>query len=343
MTAGEVTKEEQELLKILGGFTVQTQKTIVKKKEDRPRVIVLGGPTACGKTALSLSLAKKLGGEILSADSMQVYRGMDIGTAKATVQEQQEIPHYMIDVRDVNNPLTVVDFYHTAKLHLYSILARNRVPIIVGGSGFYVHTLLYGPPKGPPPNLDLRKNLEAELDEMGANALYARLQKLDAAYAQTITCHDRQKIVRGLEIIALSGSPVSEFGDTTSNTVDYDFRCWFLYRPRQQLYQRSNERCEAMLDQGFIEEVRRLKEQGLLENRSAAQAIGYRQALEYLDSPQTVADKEIFLHKFQQATRQYIKRQFTWFAKEDLFNWLDLDCQGTEEAINIIAEDFLAR
>lgn len=337
-------EQKQELIDLFGSLNVQTQKVQeCKEQEGSSHVLIISGPTASGKTSLSLKIAQKLCGEIISADSMQVYRGMDIGTAKATEEECRNIPHHMIDIRDINAPLTVVDFYYEAKKAIQSALARGRVPIVVGGSGFYIHSLIYGPPEGPPSDLDLRKSLEQEANELGTAALYNRLVKLDPQYATSITSNDKQKIVRGLEIIALTGSPVSDFAWKRGHPLDYNFHCWFLNRPREILYERVEKRCEEMLERGLIDEVQSLLEKGLLENRSAAQAIGYRQVLDFLDSDRSECAYHELEVKFKQATRHYVKRQLTWFGKEPLFQWLDMEERDEQEAAELIADEYLIR
>lgn len=319
----------------------QEQKVKQEEDEKRRRMIVLSGPTGCGKTELSLMLAEELDGEIVSADSMQVYKGMDIGTAKATLEERSRVPHHMIDVREVTDPFNVVDFYYEAQTAIEKVISNDRVPIIVGGSGFYLRTLLYGPPAGPPSVPTLRAQLEEQMDEFGANYMYERLAERDPTYASSITPHDRQKIIRGLEIITLTGEPVSSnsWRSRPPNMEGY-LRCWFLYRPREVLYKRVEERCDQMIEEGFIEEVERLVEMGIKENRTVAHSIGYRQCLEYLDSDRTEADFKHFLETFKTASRHYVKRQFTWFRREPLFRWLNADVHDPEVLVDMMAHDF---
>jgi tRNA dimethylallyltransferase len=307
----------------------------------KKRILVIAGPTASGKTKLSLSLAQALGGEILSADSAQVYREMDIGTAKASPEERAMIAHHLIDICDLNEPFNVAGFYQSAQLAFKEIVARENVPIVVGGSGFYIHSLLYGPPHGPPSTPEVREQLEKQMEELGPEVLYERLQMLDPEYAATISEYDRHKIIRSLEIMAISERRVSDFpkpGQLLSE--EWDFRCWFIYYPRERLYSRIEIRCDEMIRKGFLEEVRYLEKKGLRNNPSASQAIGYRQALEYLDSPQTEQDLQTFIAKFKQASRHYAKRQFTWFRKEPLFRWLDCDAHPPERLKEIILQDF---
>jgi tRNA dimethylallyltransferase len=313
----------------------------VSQEKKKKRVLLIAGPTASGKTSLSLALAGVLGGEIVSADSMQVYRGMDVGTAKPSPEERALIAHHLIDIRGIDEPFNVAEFYQATQQTLREILGRENVPIIVGGSGFYIHTLLYGPPAGPPSNPEVRDQLDRQLREMGSEVLYERLQLLDPEYAATLSDQDRHKIVRALEIIALSEKKVSDFPKADGLLEqEYDFRCWFIYYSRESLYARIEQRCEAMLRQGFLQEVESLDGQGLRLNSSAAQAIGYRQALLFLDSPRTQADYETFVASFKQATRQYAKRQFTWFRKEPQFRWLCMEEHSNEKILELILQDF---
>jgi len=307
----------------------------------KKRILVIAGPTAAGKTKLSLSLAQAIGGEIISADSAQVYRGMDIGTAKATPEERSLITHHLIDVCDLPTLYNVAEFYKAAQSAFKDIAARENVPIVVGGSGFYIHSLLYGPPHGPPSSPEVRQQLEKQMKELGPEVLYERLQMLDSEYAATISEYDRHKIIRSLEIMAIAERRVSDFPKPGKlQEQEWDFRCWFIYYPRERLYSRIEIRCEEMVRKGFLQEVRDLEKKGLRSNLSASQAIGYRQALEYLDSPQTEEDLQNFIAKFKKASRHYAKRQFTWFRKEPLFRWLDCDAHSHEQLKEIILQDF---
>lgn len=342
MASSEATIEKKEIERIVLGFTIEAQKQITANlQKPKKKVIVLAGPTACGKSALAMSFAEHYGGEIISADSMQVYRGMDIGTAKATKEDRDRVGHHLVDIRDVTDPFNVVDFYYEARHCCQQILGRENTPLIVGGSGFYLHSLLYGPPSGPPSVPELRKALEDEIERLGSEALYERLKELDPQYANTITKNDKQKIVRALEIVTLTGKKVSKLSWTgRRKPQNYDFRCWFLHRPREHLYHRIEKRCDHMIAHGFLEEVARLDQMGIRSNTSAAQAIGYRQALEFLDSKRTEADYKHFVESFKQASRNYAKRQFTWFKKEPLFRWLDLELHDPEVAIEMIRQDY---
>jgi tRNA dimethylallyltransferase len=305
------------------------------------RVIVLAGPTGIGKTALSLQLARMLGGEIVSADAIQVYRGMDIGTAKVSHADRDRIPHHLIDICDVTEPFNVYDFCSQAKAAIEDIIARKNVPIIVGGTGFYIHSLIYGPPSGPPSDPDIRKQLEEEMNRLGNDFLYDKLQAFDPEYAITITSNDRHKIIRGLEIIELSGKRVSDFSwKARQPSPLYDFRCWFLDMPRNLLYERLSRRCDEMLEAGLLDEVVYLDREGLRQNTTASQAIGYRQTLEFLDTGRTPEDYQRYVEKFKQASRHLAKRQFTWFRKEPHFRWVDMLGISRDDLSDLIASDY---
>lgn len=341
----ETTCIEEQIERIFAGFAVEAKKQIPENlQKPKKRAIILAGPTGCGKSAFALSLAQAMGGEIISADSMQVYRGMDIGTAKPTLEERALIPHHLIDIRDITDSFNVVDFYFEARQSCQLVTGRDNAPIFAGGSGFYIHSLLYGPPSGPPSVPELRKTLEEEIEKLGSEVLFERLRQLDPHYAATITKHDKQKIVRALEIMTLTGKKVSKLSwKTRHKPQNYDFRCWFLYRPKEHLYRRIEKRCEKMLQEGFLDEVIALSKAGLKQNPSASQAIGYRQALDFLETEQTPEDYKRFVEQFKQASRNYAKRQFTWFRREPMFRWLDLDLHDPEVAIDMIRQDFETR
>lgn len=344
MIGGGVSLETEEVKRIILNFALEVQKQIPSSfQRKKKRIIVLAGPTCCGKSKMAMELAQSMDGEIISADSMQVYRGMDIGTAKATMEERLLVPHHLLDIRDIDESFNVVDFYYEARQACQQILDRGNVPIVAGGSGFYLHALLYGPPSGPPSVPEVRQSLEEEMEQLGSEALYSRLVQLDPQYAKSITKNDKQKIVRALEIILLTNKKVSKMSwKGRRKPQNFDFHCWFLHRPKDKLYERIDKRCDAMLKEGFLEEVIRLEKLGLRANSSASQAIGYRQALDYLLTEQKEADYDNFVKLFKQATRHYAKRQFTWFRKEPLFRWLDVDLHDHEVAFDIIQKDYEA-
>lgn len=322
-------------------FLVRPQKDPIPLKSHKKKVIVISGPTCVGKTDLSLHIAQTVGGEIVSADSMQVYEGMDIGTAKASKEERQKVAHHLIDCREMEDSFNVVDFYYEATQAIEAIHSRDHVPIVVGGTGFYIHALLYGPPAGPPSVSSVRERIEDEMDKLGSLAMYEKLKEIDPDYAMTISEGDRHKIVRGLEIISLTNKKVSFFfRPSIEVSSPFDFRCWFLYYPKEILYPRIEKRCDEMIERGFVKEVERLLEKGLEKNLSACQAIGYRQCIEFLHTRRTPEDFQKFVNSFKQASKRYAKRQFTWFRKEPLFRWLNLNMITRDNALELIIQDF---
>ncbi len=334
--------ETKTLDRVFENVAMNVQEKLLSHEEfGSKKIIVLSGPTGSGKTAISLELADRLGAEIISADSMQVYRGMDIGTAKATKEEQERVPHHLIDIRDISEPLNVKEYYNEAMQAARDILLRGKTPIVVGGTGFYIHAFLYGPPQGPGCDPAIREMLKAEEERYGIDLLYDKLAKFDPEYAKTISPNDRHKILRALEIIEISGKKVSSFEWKSKKMQSFfDFRNWFLFWPREILYKRLEKRCDEMLKYGLLEEVVRLDRQGIRKNYTASQAIGYRQTLDFLDSAQTAKDYDDYVTNLKTASRHLAKRQFTWFRKEASFEWLNLEELSTEEVVEIILHDF---
>lgn len=339
---GDIELEKEGAKRLVQGFVIEAQKQIVTSLQTpRKPVVVLAGPTAVGKSDFSLVLAKHIGGEIVSADSMQIYKGMDIGTAKIPLHRRQNIPHHMLDIREIQESFSVVDFYYEIGHCLRTIHDKGAIPIVVGGSGFYLHSLIYGPPMGPPSVAEVRESIENELEKWGVSEMYQRLIRFDPEYARTITKNDKQKIVRALEIIEVTGKKVSKLAwRTRKKPRTYDFHCWFLHRPKEILYARIDKRCEQMVACGLLEEVAELKEKGIEQNSSASQAIGYRQALDYLAGSRSNEEYENFLISIKQSSRRYAKRQLTWFRKEELlFRWIDLELCDPELMIDIICRE----
>ncbi len=331
--------------RVLQEFAMSVQEKLERNLiGKRIRVIVIAGPTGVGKTDLSLDLARLLPGQIVSADSMQVYRGMDIGTAKVSKEIRDEIPHHLIDVCDIWEPFNVRNFFDEAVDAIVEIARGNYAPIVVGGTGFYLHTLMYGPPHGPPSDAALRQMIEQEEEKFGCEFLYQKLSTFDPEYAQTITARDRHKIVRALEIIEISGQRVSEFTwKDRPKLPGFDFRNWFLYKPREILYPILHDRCDKMIHEGLLNEVLELDKIGIRSNSSASASVGYRQTLEFLDTAKTCEDFEEYLNKFKIASRHLAKRQFTWFKKEPDFAWIDLSQAPKEDIVKMIADDFMSR
>ncbi|ANH78709.1 tRNA (adenosine(37)-N6)-dimethylallyltransferase MiaA [Candidatus Chlamydia sanziniae] len=306
-------------------------------------VILLAGPTGSGKTEISLLLAPMVDGEIISVDSTQVYRGMDIGTAKVSWEARQAVPHYLIDICHVQEPFNVVDFYYEATQACQNILSRNKVPILVGGSGFYFHTFLSGPPEGPAADHQIRSQLEAQVEKHGLTFLYDELTLRDPDYAQTITRNDKNKIIRGLEIIQLSGKKVSEHSWSVAPKVstEYCYRAWFLSPSKELLQHNIQSRCETMLKTGLLDEVKNLLFQGIRENSSAAKAIGYREWIEFIDKGEPEEFYSLVKQRFMSNSWQYTKKQRTWFKRYPIFRELPLTNLSAEAIAEKIAEDYL--
>lgn len=284
------------------------------------QAVILTGPTACGKSALALDLAERIGGEIVALDSMTVYRGMDIGTAKPSRADRARAPHRLIDILDPWESLTVALWLEKAEAACADITARGKVPIFVGGTPFYLKALLHGLFDGPPGDPGLRAKLEAEAAQEGNVAIHARLALVDPKTAARLHPNDVRRVVRALEVHALTGKPISDWQqtwDTPAFASDPQaappaarIPAVRLDLPREALYDRINRRVLQMLDAGFLDEVRALRELPHPLSREARQALGYRELLRYLE---TGGDWAETVNLIQTHTRQFAKRQLTWF------------------------------
>jgi tRNA dimethylallyltransferase len=282
-----------------------------------PRVIAVVGPTACGKTALSLALAHELDGEVVNADSMQLYRGMDIGTAKLTHAEREGIPHHVLDVWDVTATASVAEYQRMARRAVADIAARGRVPVLVGGSGLYVRAVLeeFAFPGTDPA---IRARLESELTMAGAASLHARLRDVDRAAAERILPSNGRRIVRALEVIEMTGGPFP--AALPAPTPVYPVVQIGVDRDSGDLDQRIAERVERMWDAGLLNEVRNLERMGLRAGRTASRALGYQQALAELDGVLAPAQARA---ETTRATRRFVRRQRSWFRRDPRIVWLD--------------------
>jgi tRNA dimethylallyltransferase len=281
------------------------------------RVIAVVGPTAAGKSGLAVALAQALDGEVINADSMQVYRGMDIGTAKLTRAERGGVPHHLLDLWDVRQPANVADYQRLARATIADLTARGRVPILAGGSGLYVRAALEDL-TFPGTDPDIRARLEAELADRGAAALHTRLAAADPAAAAAILPSNGRRIVRALEVIELTGRPF------TATLPDYaasvPARQLGLRLPREELDRRIEQRVDQMWAAGFEDEVRRLEQAGLRDGRTASRALGYQQLLRYLAGDWTLDQAR---DETVRATRRFARRQESWFRRDPRITWLD--------------------
>lgn len=286
--------------------------------KQKKKLIVLTGPTAAGKSELSVQLAKRIGGEIISADSMQVYRGMDIGSAKITRQEMQGVPHHLIDVLDPSEPFDVVRFQSLARDAMRQIRERGHIPILVGGTGFYIQAVLY--------DVDFTRQEEdcgyrKELAKSDPALLHRMLEEADPEAARQIHPNNIKRTIRALEYFRETGRRISEHNEAErAKESPYRFAYFVLYEDREILYDRINRRVDRMMEQGLEDEVRRLKAAGMTRDMVSMKGIGYAEMLQYLDGE---IDLEEALRLIRRNTRHFAKRQLTWFRRERDVTWID--------------------
>ena len=300
------------------------------------KVIVICGPTASGKTALSIELANKINGEIVSADSMQIYKEMNVGTAKPSKEEIQGIKHYLIDCVEPTRRYSVSDFKNDAIKAIEKILEDRKNPIVVGGTGLYVNSLIYGIDY-PEINTDFeyRKKLEERAEREGLEKLYEEAYKIDEEAMKSISHNDKKRILRVLEIFKETGKTKTQVEiESKKNGIKYDYRVFAIDMPRDVLYERINKRVDLMLENGLIEEVKNIYEKYGKELITSIQAIGYKEVIEYLEGRYS---KEEMIEKIKMETRRYAKRQITWFKKIDNIIWLD-SAKGIKENVDTIIE-----
>ena len=284
--------------------------------------IVLAGPTGVGKTALSLVLAHRIGAEIISADSRQIYRGLDIGTAKPTAAERLQIPHHFIDERNADEPWSAGAFAHEVYARIEQIVARGRVPLVVGGSTLYLESLVHGLADLPPADLQLRAALNQRAETpAGADTLYQELARIDPRGAATLDPTKTQRLVRALVGYYSTGMPWWSYFDE-SPSLPYSFRVIVLNRPRAVLYARINARVEAMLEAGLVEEDQRLFAEGIPVDRPPLSTIGYKEPMAYLRGE---ISYERMVELLKRNTRRYAKRQLTWFRRRSDHEWIDIE------------------
>ncbi|KAK3134638.1 hypothetical protein QOZ80_6AG0551620 [Eleusine coracana subsp. coracana] len=316
-------------------------------KVKKNTVIVISGPTASGKSKLAFEVAKRLGGEIISADSVQIYRGLDIGSAKPSAQEMSMVPHHLIDILDASHDYSAGMFFHDARRATDDVLHRGRVPVVAGGTGLYLRWYIYGKPNVPQSSMDVTSAVWSELAGFRETGKWEEavqmVVKAGDPKARHLSMNNWNRLSRSLEIIRSSGSPPSAFAipyntftkhhDTDqARDLDYDFLCIFLASPRAELYRSIDLRCEEMLADtgGLLSEASWLLNIGLRPSiNSATSAIGYRQAMEYLlhcrqnGGESTPQEFKEFLTKFQATSRNFAKRQITWFRNEKIYLWVD--------------------
>ena len=301
----------------------------------KPTVYVIGGPTASGKSNLAVELAKKINGEIISADSMQIYKDMDIGTAKVTKEEMQEIKHYMIDFLSPEERYSVSSFKKDAENAIEEILQKGKTPIVVGGTGLYIDSLIYGIEfRDEKFDEQYRESLNKIAEEQGLDILYKEAQKIDPDAMQKISINDKKRIIRVLEIYHKTGKTKTEMEiESRKNEVKYNYKVFAITMPREKLYERIEKRVDIMIKQGLIEEVQKILEK-YSKFPTAMQGLGYKEVVEYLENKTT---KEEMIEKIKKETRHYAKRQLTWFRKNKETIWLDGE-NDIAQNLNIMVE-----
>jgi tRNA dimethylallyltransferase len=286
-------------------------------------LIILTGPTAVGKTTLSVRLAKAIGGEIISADSMQVYRRMNIGSAKITKEEMMGIPHHLIDVLEPNEEFNVTVFQEMAKAALKEIYSRGNIPIVAGGTGFYIQALLNDidfTENGE--DTSIREELEALAEEKGAEYLHGMLLAIDPDSAEQIHANNIKRVIRAIEYYRQTGECISEHNKREREKKSpYDFLYYVVNTDRDILYQRIDKRVDQMVDQGLLEEVKELKASGCTRDMVSMQGLGYKEILDYLQGDCTISEA---IYLLKRDTRHFAKRQITWFKRERDVRWLNL-------------------
>lgn len=288
----------------------------------KPPLVILSGPTASGKTGLSVKLAEKINGSVISADSMQVYRYMDIGSAKIRLKEMKGIPHYLIDELTPEEEFNIVLFQTLAKKYMAEIYANQRIPILVGGTGFYIQSVLYDIDFSKETSSDrIRKELEDFAKTNGALALHRRLSEVDEASAKSIHPNNIKRTIRALEFYRQNGYPISKHNEKErQKTSPYQYAYFVLTDERSRLYEQIDRRVDLMLKEGLVEEVKNLKKMGCHRGMTSMQGLGYKEILSYLEGEISLEEA---IYRIKRDTRHFAKRQLTWFGREKDVIWLD--------------------
>ena len=289
---------------------------------EKKKLVVLTGPTAVGKTKLSIELARRIGGEIISADSMQVYKHMDIGSAKIRPEEMEDIPHFLVDELEPSEEFNVVVFQQKTKQYMEEIYKRGHIPILVGGTGFYIQAVLYDINfSKDDDNHEIREELENLAKEKGAEYLHEELRKIDPASAEAIHANNVKRVIRALEYYKLTGQKISQHNEEQHQKESpYDFSYFVLNDHRELLYERIDKRVDEMVTEGLVEEVQKLKNMGYNRSFVSMQGLGYKEILSYLDGEISLEEAVYILKR---DTRHFAKRQITWFKREKEVIWVN--------------------
>lgn len=288
-------------------------------------LVIISGPTAVGKTSLSIKLAKEINGSIISADSMQVYKHMNIGSAKITKEEMDGVKHYLIDILEPENEFNIVTFQKYAKDAIDTISAEGKTPIIVGGTGFYIQALLYNIEfsEESSEDSDYRNELTKMANDNGNEYIHELLKQVDLESYNTIHANDTKRVIRALEYYKQTGEKISEHNKIQQQkTSPYNFKYFVINDNRDLLYENINKRVDMMIDNGLIDEVKKLKERGLSINNISMQGLGYKEILSYLNGEISLEDA---IYMIKRDTRHFAKRQITWFKREDDVIWINKD------------------
>jgi tRNA dimethylallyltransferase len=311
------------------------------KKNTSQKTPFIVGPTAVGKTATAIELAKKLNGEIISIDSRQVYKGLDIGTAKPTLRQQQEIPHHLVDILNLDEQISAGAYCKLALKTVGEIRSRGKLPIFVGGSGMYIRALIRGIFRESCTDMDIRRRIRKELHEKGTAALYNRLIDIDPELAVKIHLNDVKRITRALEIYEITGKPPSVHYRAQQTNPPFPYQIFVLTMERELLYRRINTRVEEMIANGLVQEVESLLNRGLRQNLDLLMTLGYREVIQYLDGSCSHAE---MVENIKRNTRRYAKRQLTWFRNQLEAIWLTIaENQSISATAAIIIQNLSGR
>lgn len=296
---------------------------------EKKKLVILTGPTAVGKTALSIRLAKEIGGEIISADSMQVYRGMDIGSAKITEEQMQGVTHHLVDILEPTEHFDVFTFQRLAKQAMQGIYERGHIPVIVGGTGFYIQAALYDIDFSANEDSEVRSDLEKLAQDKGAAYLHDMLRRIDPDSAQAIHANNVKRVIRAIEYYRQTGETISSHNERERQKQSPYAFCYFVLNDRRdRLYERIERRVDDMLAQGLVREVQSLMEKGLRTGMTAMQGLGYKEIAAYLNG-EISYEQAVYLLK--RDTRHFAKRQITWFKREKDVIWVDRDSFDQDE------------
>lgn len=285
------------------------------------KIIVIAGPTAVGKTKYAIEAAKAFNGEVVSCDSMQLYKYMDIGSAKPTAEELAQVPHHLVDIIDPAEPFSVAEYQKLAKAAIEDIFARGKVPVIAGGTGLYLNSILYDMDfSNAKQDQELRQKLESEAQEFGPEYIHNKLAELDADAAERIHPNNVKKVVRAIEA-AITGENIKDFKECNTKVKDFERILIGLTRDREELYDRINKRVDLLVEQGLFDEVKGLLGKGLTESDISMKGIGYKEIIGYFDQKYS---KEEAIDLIKKNTRHLAKRQITWFKRYEDIKWLDI-------------------